>query len=534
MLAELHIENLAVLERVTLPLGPGLTAITGETGTGKSMVVRALGLVLGDRADGSLVRVGAVECRVDLRVVDGENETVLSRAVPLEGRSRAYIDGRPTTIAALAEVASAALEVHGQHSHHSLLRSGAQRSTVDRYGAIDTALWDDAVARVAELEASIAALGGDSGERYREIDLLRYQIEEIDGAVIEDADEESRLADEEVLLSSADELKEVASRAVQVLDDDDRVAETVSELRRHGALAPFSERADSVLAEMRELSSDLRAAVDGISADPERLGVVRARRQQLRQLVRKYGDDLSAVIRFADQCRDRLGQLEGRDAAVGELEKELAVARSALEAAAQSLAEERRAAASRLAEAVSDAVRHLDLPDARLEIDCGGSAGERVEMLFSPSSRVPVLPLSKAVSGGELARCMLAIDTVTSEAGGFEAPDTVVYDEIDAGIGGRAAHTISAEFSRAAASRQVLVVTHLAQVASRARTQVVVERSVDPAGGPPAATVRVVSGDERVGEVARLLAGTDGPRAVEHARELLDAGSSTGTDTPAG
>ena len=179
------------------------------------------------------------------------------------------------------------------------------------------------------------------------------------------------------------------------------------------------------------------------------------------------------------------------------------------------------------------AVDHKRALDAG-KATAGGSAGERVEMLFSPSSRVPVLPLSKAVSGGELARCMLAIDTVTSEAGGFEAPDTVVYDEIDAGIGGRAAHTISAEFSRAAASRQVLVVTHLAQVASRARTQVVVERSGDPAGGPPAATVRVVSGDERVGEVARLLAGTDGPRAVEHARELLDAGSSTGTDTPAG
>jgi DNA repair protein RecN (Recombination protein N) len=534
MLAELHIENLAVLERVTLPLGPGLTAITGETGTGKSMVVRALGLVLGDRADAALVRVGAEECRVDLRVVDGDQETVLSRIVPLDGRSRAYIDGRPTTITALAEAAASALEVHGQHSHHSLLRSGAQRSTVDRFGAIDTTAWDAAVARVAELEAAIAALGGDTGERYREIDLLRYQIEEIAGASIQDAEEELRLADEEVLLSSADELREVAARAVLALDDDEQISEVVSELRRHDAFAAYSARADSMLAEMRELASDLRAALEDITADPERLVQVRARRQQLRQLVRKYGDDLLAVIRFADECRDRLQQLEGRDSSVAELESELSVARADLEIVSAALAEARRASASRLADAVSSSVRHLDLPDARLEIDCGGSAGERVEMLFSPSTRVPVLPLAKTVSGGELARCMLAIDTVTSSAGGFDAPDTVVYDEIDAGIGGRAAHTISAEFSRAADSRQVLVVTHLAQVASRARTQVVVERVSDPGDGPPVASVRVVSGEERVGEVARLLAGTDGPRAVEHAKELLDAASSTDMDSPAG
>ena len=534
MLAELHIENLAVLERVTVPLGPGLTAITGETGTGKSMVVRALGLLLGDRADGTLVRIGFEECRVDLRVLDGEAETVLSRVIPLEGRSRAYIDGRPTTVSALAEAAASALEVHGQHSHHSLLRAGAQRSTVDRFGAVDTTAWDNAVARVAELEASIAALGGDSAERYREIDLLRYQIDEIVSAGLAGPDEDERLSDEELLLSSADELREVVGRAVSALDDDERLSESVSELRRYGALSAYSTRADSVLTEMRELASDLRTALEGISADPERLADVRGRRQMLRQLIRKYGDDLAAVIQFGDQSRERLEQLEGRDASVGALEEHLHGARLQLEQEAHTLGEARRAAAALLAERVTEAVRHLDLPDARLEIDCGGSAGERIEMLFSPSSRVPALPLSRTASGGELARCMLAIDTVTSNSGGFEAPGTVVYDEIDAGIGGRAAHTISAEFARSAALRQVIVVTHLAQVASRANTHIVVERSADEGSGPPAATVRIVTGDARVGEVARLLAGTDGPRAVDHARELLGVESSTGSGSAAG
>ena len=536
MLAELHIENLAVLDRVTIPLSAGLTAITGETGTGKSMVVRALGLVLGDRADSSLVRTGTQECRIDLRVVgiDGDTETVLTRVVPLEGRSRAYIDGRPSTVSALAEAASALLEVHGQHSHHSLLRAGAQRATVDRFGGIDTSGWEGAVERVAELEAGLAALGGDSGERYREIDLLRFQIDEITSAAIDDPGEDERLDIEESTLSSADELREVAGRAVSAFDKDDRIALSTAELGRHPTFGALSARAESLLAEMRELTSDLRSVMGGIADDPERLAGVRERRDQLRRLMKKYGGDLPAVMRYADELAERLAALEGRDTAVAEIEAELELARGQLDAESARLAEARRAAAARLAEAVTEAVRPLELPDARLEIDCGGAAGERVEMLFSPSGTVSALPLARAASGGELARCMLAIDTVTAGSGGFEAPETVVFDEIDAGIGGRAAHSICDEFTRAARSRQVIVVSHLAQVASRAGSHLVVERGRADDGAPPSATVRVVSGDDRVSEIARLLAGTDGPRAVEHARELLGSPSSTGSRAGSG
>jgi len=536
MLAELHIENLAVLDRVTIPLSGGLTAITGETGTGKSMVVRALGLVLGERADASLVRAGEQECRVDLRVLGGDDsvETVLTRVVPVEGRSRAYIDGRPSTVTALAEVASSLLEVHGQHSHHSLLRAGAQRTTVDRFGAVDTTSWDRAVDRVAELEAALAALGGDSGERYREIDLLRFQIDEIVAAEVVDPDEDQHLEVEEVTLSTADELREVAGRALHVLDEDDRLARSVSELRRHPAFETLSARADSVLTDMRELASDLRGALSGIADDPQRLAVVRERRDHLRRLMKKYGGDLSAVAAYARGLTERLEQLEGRDASVAEVESALVQARASLDAESESLAAARRDAAKRLATAVTDAVRPLDLPDARLEIDCGGAAGERIEMLFSPSGSLPSLPLARAASGGELARCMLAIDTVTAGSGGYEAPATVVFDEIDAGIGGRAAHSICDEFARAAASRQVLVVTHLAQVASRAESHIVVERGQSDAGSAPSATVRLVSGEDRVAEIARLLAGTDGPRAVEHARELLEPRSSTGSRAGSG
>jgi DNA repair protein RecN (Recombination protein N) len=519
VLAELRIENLGVIAELSLVLRPGLTALTGETGAGKSMLLGAVELLLGGRADATLVRPGAAEARVEGRFVVGDDEMVLARVVPAEGRSRAYVDGRLATVATLAEVAGPLVDLHGQHTHQSLLHTAAQREALDRAGRIDDGAYRAARRRIADAEAALTALGGDARTRARELDLLRFQVEEIEAARIAGVEEDSELASIEELLAGALAHKAAAVAAVAALVDDggalDGARSALAALGSRGPLAAHAERLRGLVAELDDLSDELRTAGERIEDDPARLDGVRTRRQLLRDLRRKYGDTLADVLAERDALSVRIDELERHDERVRELEDERAAGRRQLAAEAAALGSARRAAAGPLAEAAVEHLRRLALPKARLEVVVGDDPGDQVTFLLGANPGEPALPLAKVASGGELARTMLALRLVLADA-----PPTLVFDEVDAGIGGEAALAVGRSLASLAAGRQVLVVTHLAQVAAFADHQVVVSKA--ERDGRTVATAALVEGDERARELTRMLSGlTASAPARQHAEELL-------------
>ncbi|MCU1391394.1 MAG: recN [Ilumatobacteraceae bacterium] len=533
MLTELHIEDLGVIATLDLVFGAGLTALTGETGAGKTMLVEAINLLVGGRADATIVRPGAAEARIEGRFVvdaadrsgggaagpDGETEFVLARVVPVEGRSRAYVNGRLATVATLAEIGARLVDLHGQHAHQSLLGAGTQRAALDHFGSVDLAPLRAARARLTEIDASLAALGGDARSRAREIDLLRFQVAEIDSANLERDDEEDALTELEDLLAGAVAHRESAQTALTVIADDDGALDTIgAAIAALGTRTPFVQVADrlrSAAADLGDIASDLRDLAEGIDEDPQRLVEVRERRQMLRDLRRKYGDTLAEVIEFHAAISERLAELGSYDARAEALEHERTTALAAEAAAAAVVGRHRRRSAPQLASAVQSNLRELAMPNARVEVQVGDDPGDEVSFLLAANPGSPPLPLNRVASGGELARSMLALRLVLSEE-----PSTLVFDEVDAGVGGSAAVAIGDALAKLGAQHQVLVVTHLPQVAACASTQIVVTKHVHR--NVTTATAEIVAGDERVDEVARMLSGMNASKSArEHAIELL-------------
>ncbi|MEM9041396.1 MAG: AAA family ATPase, partial [Actinomycetota bacterium] len=456
MLTELHIEDLGVIERLDLVLGPGLTALTGETGAGKTMLVEAIELLVGGRADSTVVRHGAAEARVEGRFVTSEGvETVLARVVPADGRSRAYVDGRLATVASLTDAAIGLVDLHGQHAHQTLLSTATQREALDAFGAIDLSPLRAARARLTEIDAHLATLGGDERARAREIDLLRFQVSELDAAGVVDPDEDRDLDGEESLLADATAHREAGERAVAVLTDDELGArESIGEaLRSIDGRDPFREVADrlgAVAAEVDDVLAVLRAHADSIDESPERLAEVRERRHLLADLRRKYGDDLDAVMRFHAEAEDRLRELESFEERAEQLDRDRTAALDDERVAAEQVGRARRAAADPLARAVEERLQRLAMPDAAVRIEIGDHAadhpGDAVRFLLAANPGSPLLPLTRVASGGELARSMLALRLVLSGASAdatSAGATTLVFDEVDAGIGGSAAVAVA-------------------------------------------------------------------------------------------
>jgi DNA repair protein RecN (Recombination protein N) len=519
MLVELVVTDLGVIEHLSLVLGPGMTAVTGETGAGKTLIVEAIELLMGGRADPAMVRPGASEAVVEGRFVVGDDELILRRVVPTEGRSRAYVDNRLASANGLAEAGSALVDLHGQHDHQSLLAPAVQRRALDRFGAIDLEPRRLARKQLASIDERLQALGGDERERAREIDLLRYQVRELDAAAVVDPDEDERLDAEEDLLGDATAFREAGERAWLALTTDggagEAVANAIAALDGRAPFLAVSERLLGVAAELTDLASELRTIGDGIEEDPQRQAEVRERRHLLRELQRKYGDSLAEVIEFHRQAAERLDELESRDAVAAALDAERRAA-AAVAAAEAELAAARRAVAPRLASATEANLRELAMPKAVVEIDVGGDAGDDVAFRLAANPGSSALPLAKVASGGELARSMLALRLVLTEA-----PDTLVFDEVDAGIGGTAALTVGRSLAALAGTHQVLVVTHLAQVAASADSHVRVTKHTTRTR--TRTSVEVLAADERVVEISRMLSGSpDSDTAHEHARELLE------------
>lgn len=523
MLVELVVKNLGVIEDARIPMGPGLTALTGETGAGKTMVVEALNLLLGGRPDSDRVRSGASEATVEGLFARGETEWVLRRILPASGRSRAYINGELATAAALAEIGAELLEIHGQHAQQALLQPRTQRAALDEFAGIDRTPLLHARRQVEQARTRLEELGGDERSRMREIDLLRFQLEEID-RVSPVVGEELLLDQEQDLLSGALAHQQAAFLAVAALSDEgaanDLLARAMNKLVDRSPFALVLARLRDAAAELEDCAGELRQLGESIEPDEERLDQVRSRRQMLVELRRKYGDSLSEVVAYADEARDRLEDLTAHDATLAGHEAELATAVAELQKVSEAIGKKRRAAASGLAAAVEDHLVGLALAGAKLEVrvtdtDELPGAGELVELRIAVNPGSAMGSLSKVASGGELSRVMLALRLVLSDA-----PPTMVFDEVDAGIGGEAALCVGRALAALGVHGQVIVVTHLPQVAAFADQQVLVAKTQQL--GSARTTAVVLHEEDRLIELSRMLSGSpDSAIARDHAFELL-------------
>jgi len=560
VLVELAVANLGVISDLRITFEDGMTALTGETGAGKTMIVEALSLLCGGRADPTRVRAGADESVVEGLIVTGHDEFVVRRIVPRSGRSRCYVDGELVTAAALAQRVDGEIEICGQHGAVRLAGVSAQRSALDRFAGIDLGPLHRATDRRRGIEAALAELGGDERTRARELDLLRYQIAEIDAAGLTDPDEDERLDVEEDELAGAVEHRRAAASAAELISGDDGVVSTLASaaalVAHQRPLLEISDRLSSLFEELNDCGSELRRLADRLDDDPERLGEIRTRRHLLHDLRRKYGDSLGDVIRFHVELSDRLAELESHDARVAALGSELSEAVSAERAAASVVGAARRAAAGPLGRAIAARFAELAMeratvritvgdvpvdrsaapdgstgsssdgsaasgsaPDADADADIVALAGDQVEFLLSTGSGSPEGPLGRIASGGELSRVLLALYLVLSADA-----STVVFDEVDAGVGGATASAVGRALAGLARHRQVLVVTHLPQVAACADSQMVVAKSDD--GTTTHSTLVALDRTERVIELSRMMSGTpESERARHHADELLSASS---------
>ncbi|WP_296604623.1 DNA repair protein RecN [Nocardioides sp.] len=574
MLEEIRISSLGVIDSSTLELGPGLTVITGETGAGKTMIVTALGLLLGGRADSGAVRTGAKTARVEgvvrvgdldtfARAVDaagGEVEderVVLARNVSAEGRSRAFVGGASVPVSVLADVAEPLVAVHGQSDQHRLLQARAQREALDRFGgetiAALAATYADLHRRLEATERELAEVVATARERAQEADLLRFGLGEVE-RVAPEPGEDVALAAEESRLGFSDTLRTAAEQAREALSsevgDPDALATTAAArslldgVREHDTEA--GELADR-LAEITYLLSDLAADVASYAAridtDPARLAAVSERRAALTALTRKYGETIDDVLAWAERSATRLLDLDHTDERIDRLRAEQAELRRGLAGAAAALSAARTEAAGRLAEEVTAELTLLAMPHARLGIEVRqhevdepapgtdgpllvdgrwlrftASGTDEVELLLAANTGSEPRPLGKGASGGELSRVMLALEVALA---GTSPVPTFVFDEVDAGVGGAAAVEVGRRLAQLARSAQVLVVTHLPQVAAYADRHVVVEKSSD--GTVTSSGLSVVDEEQRERELSRMLAGlADSESALAHARELLD------------
>lgn len=550
MLVELRIRDYAVVEDLTLELGPGLNALTGETGAGKSIIVGALSLLLGERASSSVVRTGASRATVeavfdvvgkpelasrleDLGFRAEEDLLILRREVAAEGRNRAWVNGSPATAGIVGELGAALVDLHGQHEHQSLLRQRDQRMILDAFAGAQ-----DAATAVGRLYTSLQALRREVDEREdrrREVesrsDFLRYQLAEIDESHLspgedteleaeagrhEHAEELARGATimHESLYGADDAITNRISEARQTLD---RLAEFDPALRSH---VEALDEAFHLLVELGRTMGDYASAVDH---DPARLEEVRERLDRIFRLKRKYGPELADVLATAQRVRTELAELADADHDLEDLRKRIDVMSSELEHEASELTQLRTKAAARLGQEVERALPDLGLTGAafvvRLTAYDAVSAGgaESVEFLVSPNQGFEVMPLSRIASGGELSRVMLALKSILAAV---DQVPVLVFDEIDAGVGGVVGGSVARKLSEVAGVHQVLVVTHLAQVASQATRHFRVEK--EQGAAVTSASIRWLVGEERVEEIARMLGGDPGSKvSKDHARELL-------------
>ena len=570
VLTELRIAGLGVIDEAVLEPHPGFTVVTGETGAGKTMVVTALGLLAGGRGDAGRVRVGASRAVVEARVSgplaagparvldsvggspDDDGSTILVRSVGADGRSRAHIGGRSAPLGALVEITDSLIAVHGQSEAISLLRGPQQRAVLDRFAGSDEELATYRGARSA-WQAVLAELEDRTSharERAQREQLLRLGVEEI-AKVDPQPAEDVELVAEVRRLENSDALRAAAQASLEALtgdgSDDRLTAVSLVEGARKVLESAGDDRLTALAAQLHDVSavlvdsaSDLGGYLDQLDADPDRLEAMLSRQAVLRGLTRRYGAEVDDVLAWRDEALAELRTLDSSDEALDELRKRCAALASEVSAAAAALSKRRTTAAATLAEQATAELAHLAMGRATLHVTvsartaaptapdavkvggrwvtAGADGVDTVEFAMVAHAGAPELPIAKGASGGELSRVMLAVEVVLA---GADPVATMVFDEVDAGVGGRAATEIGRRLAMLATDHQVIVVTHLAQVAAFADRHYVVDAGPGDAVGSSA--VRPVEGDARTVELARMLGGTAGSTATAHAAELLDA-----------
>ncbi|MFF8999398.1 DNA repair protein RecN [Streptomyces achromogenes] len=569
VLEEMRIRSLGVIDDAVVELSPGFTAVTGETGAGKTMVVTSLGLLLGGRADPALVRIGAEKAVVEGRVAVppsaaavvraeeagaelDDGALLISRTVSAEGRSRAHLGGRSVPVGLLAELADDLVAVHGQTDQQGLLKLSRQRQALDRYAgdavAVPLAEYTGAYRRLRAVSAELEEITTRARERAQEADMLRYGLDEI-AAVEPRPGEDAELAEEAGRLGHAEALSSAATAAHAALAGNPEDPEGIDAstlvagahraleaVRAHDpALAALADRIGEIGILLTDVAGELAGYADDLDADPLRLAAVEERRAALTALTRKYGEDIDAVLAWAEHGAARLTELDGDDERITELTAERDALRGELGVLAQRLTDARAEAAERFAAAVTAELASLAMPHARVSFDIrqtddpegvevggrtvayGPSGVDEVELLLAPHPGAPARPIAKGASGGELSRVMLAVEVVFA---GTDPVPTYLFDEVDAGVGGKAAVEIGRRLAKLAKTAQVVVVTHLPQVAAFADRQLLVEKTND--GSVTRSGVKVLEGEERVRELSRMLAGQEDSEAARaHAEELL-------------
>ncbi len=559
MLRELRIENLLLIERAELRLGEGLNAITGETGAGKTVLAHSLDLLMGGKARPQIVRPGAAEAWVEgvfdlpnglleepelagvaARLPEGAEEIVLGRRVSASGRTAAFLAGRTAGVAELKLLGGRLLSFYGQHEHRKLTISSAQMDVLDGFAGGEhlelRRRYREAHRECARLEAELEELRKRAGTRERDLDLLRYELSEIEETTPDPA-EEAELATERERLRHAEGLREAAAgaRASALGAEEDgggaasALAQAEALLQGAGGVDPeldaIAERLSGLAVELGEVASDLRRYLEGIDADPARLAAVEERLEAVERLKRKHGGSVEAVLAHAERCRAEVERLAGAEERGAEIAAALAEAEAARAKLGKRLSEGRAGAAEPLRERVGEELERLAMPGAALDVvlephpgGFGPNGGEGVELRLSPNPGIEPAPLRDAASGGELSRVMLALSGLGAGAGA----GTLVFDEIDAGVGGQTARVVGERLRALGEGRQVVCITHLPQVASLASVHFRLEK--DLGAEPATATVQRLEGEGVVEEIRRMLGGESRDEAAtRHARELLAA-----------
>jgi DNA repair protein RecN (Recombination protein N) len=566
VLTELRVENLLLIERAELRLGAGLNALTGETGAGKTVLAHALDLLLGGRPRRGIVRPGAREAYVEgsfevpegllddpalaelrerLGLDDGEfdGELVLGRRVGGDGRTRAFVQGRSAPLADLRDLGGRLIAFYGQHEHRRLTVGSVQLDVLDAFCGADhlaaRAAFAASHARALDARRRVVELRGQAGARDRDLDLLVFELSEIEELDPSEQEEERLLAERE-RLRHLEALRAAAGGAAEAVEPEAAeaigAAAALAEAERlldgvagvDAALDALAERVRALRIELDDAGGELRRYAESLEAEPGRLEEVEARLDAYDRLQRKHGGSVAAVLAHAERCRAERDRLERADVDLEAAEAELAAASAEEADLAGALSAARAEAAPRLAELVIEELAELAMDGARFEVelqprDALGPAGaERVELLIAPNPGVPAAPLRESASGGELSRAMLALMGVLADRGAAGGQPTLVFDEVDAGVGGQTARAVGERLRRLAAGRQVVCITHLPQIASLADAHFRISKHAE--GDLARTTVEPLGGDAIVEELCRML-GADGADAGarRHARELLAA-----------
>lgn len=552
MLRELRIRDFAVVDELRLEFGPGLSVLTGETGAGKSILVEAVDVLIGGRPSVDMIRAGegraVIEGRFDVSDPSGiealceeagvdleDGWLILRRELRREGRNRSWVNASPSTTSLLRELGSRLLDLHGQHEHQRLLDRGRQRAILDAFGEHEAlaarvaTAWED----LRDTEGRLDEVRRTAREGRERADYLRFKVDEIDAASLEPGEDE-RLAGEAARLGHSEELIEISRGLHEALyESEDAVVERLGALGRHlrelvridQTASRFLELHETALHNAEELGRELGRYGDSVEHDPARLARVRTRLDVLYRLVRKYGESVDDVIEAGEEARRELAGIEGADREIARLEGERETRAAELDALSGELTAARVSAARRLEEAVMESFPALGFGKGRLEVvleplDTPGRDGaERVDFRVTLNPGFPPGPLSRVASGGEMSRLMLALKTALVAV---DDVPTLIFDEIDAGVGGEVAHRVAERLVRVAARHQVLVVTHLAQIAARADAHYAVDKDVE--SGATRTAVRALPRAARVEELARMLGGDpESETSRAHAEELLAA-----------